>query len=164
MEVTRCDCNFQWVWMSVRLYNNYTSEYSVHTTCKHPLWDTGAPSVFESVFVSQVCLCNHSFRATLGSPTRLFTTFHMWRFSCSTHTDRKSDPNRGVLPWRNYLLALTSIPPPSVHPSSISHCLPSIAPSLLLRSNIIWVQLTSLKSPGCLKRCELKERQAQGDR
>ena len=129
-------------------------------------------SLFSSVFISQVLLCCrlfHPFKTRARSPAKLFTTIQMWRFGRSTDRQRERERERegervtliaASLLWRNYLLTLTSIPP-SISPPSL--CLSSVAPSLLLRSNIIWVQLTSLKSPGCFKRRELEGRQMRGE-
>ena len=126
--------------------------------------------LFQSLSTSSLCLLirlcflslapwTHPFKTGALSHARLFTTILMWRFGRLTVWVRESDPNRSVLLWHNYLLTLTSIPPSF----PLYLCLFSIAPSLLLRSNIIWVQLTFLKSPGCFKRCELEGIQTQGD-
>lgn len=61
-----------------------------------------------------------------------------------------------------YGTIIFSLRHPYLPPSLLSLGPFSITPSLRLRSNIIWVQLTSLKSPGCFKHCELEGRQTQG--
>ncbi len=118
-------------------------------------------SVFFYVFVSQALLRSRSFtlsKQELRSPANLFTTIQMWRFGCSTDRERERVTLIAASLFGAIIFSLW-------HPFLLpSLCLSSVAPSLLLRSNIIWVQLTSLKSPGCFKRRELEGRQMQGER
>lgn len=121
--------------------------------------------VFLSIFVSQVWLHHHSFTLSKQEPDHLP--------SCLLPSERDVSAVRQTERERVTVIAASfpgaiifSLWHPSLPPSfPLSLFYLSVSPpSLLLRSNIIWVQLTSLKSPGCFKRCELEGRQTQGAR
>lgn len=85
-------------------------------------WEPNSEPPFLSLSFLSLCLLIHLCLLSLALPPQLskqepghlpscLLPIQMWCFGRSTDSERKSDPNRSVLLWHNYLLTPTSIPP-----------------------------------------------------